>query len=157
MFLSLFFYQLRHHTGNLPKGITIGLEIRLLTENFLVSISKRIYGWEPCDKIQLQLRSWYKMPSKLLRLRLHVSRHPEMWIYGCQRSGYLRTFSEFTRVQTFGCIVRGILPVCRKNTQMHCFGKLHAFKLSSIFSLFLLMYVGWTTRSKPCLVNSVIE
>ena len=35
--------------------------------------------------------------------------------------------------------------------------KLHAFKLSSIFPLFLLMFVGWTTRSKFCLVSSAVD
>ena len=35
--------------------------------------------------------------------------------------------------------------------------KLHAFKLSSIFPFFLLMFVGWTTKSKFCLVSSVID
>ena len=35
--------------------------------------------------------------------------------------------------------------------------KLHAFKLSSIFPFFLLMFVGWTTRSKICLVSSAID
>ena len=52
-----------------------------------------------------------------LRLRLHVSRYPDVWISGCQRSGYLRSvymytcrietfnkFSAFPRVQTSGCI-----------------------------------------------------
>ena len=74
---------------------------------------------------------WHWRLSKmvfLLRLRLHVSRYPNIWILvtGCQRSGYLRsvytcrieTFSAFTLVQTSGCIIRGILAMCRRNTQM---------------------------------------
>ena len=36
------------------------------------------------------------------------------------------------------------------------FIKLHAFKLSSIFLFFLLMFVGWTTRSKFCLVSQLL-
>ena len=30
----------------------------------------------------------------------------------------IETFSAFTRVQTSGCIIRGILAMCRRNTQM---------------------------------------
>ena len=81
--------------------------------------------------------------QKNLRLRLHVSRYPDIWISGSQRSGYLRgvytyrieTFSAFTRVQISGCNIRGILAMCRRNTQMpFFFVKLHVFKFSSIFS-----------------------
>ena len=59
-----------------------------------------------------------------LRLLLHVSRYPDIWIYGCQRSGDLRsiytcqieTLSAFTRVQTSRCIIRDILALCQRNT-----------------------------------------
>ena len=55
--------------------------------------------------------------SQSLRLRSHVSRYPDIWISGSQRSGYLRgvdtyrieTFSAYTRVQTSGSIIRGIV------------------------------------------------
>ena len=48
--------------------------------------------------------------------------------------------------------------MCSRNTQCFFFlVKLHAFKLSSTLSFFLLMFVGWTTRSKFCLVSSVID
>ena len=61
-----------------------------------------------------------------LRLRLHVSRYPDIWISGCQRSGYLgsvytcriETFLAFTRLQLSRCFIRGILAMCRRNTQM---------------------------------------
>ena len=78
------------------------------------------------------------------RLRLHVSRYPDIWISGCQRSGYLRgvytcrieTFSAFTRVQTSGCIIRGILAKCRRNTQMFFFfGQVAC--LQTLFHFFL--------------------
>ena len=78
-----------------------------------------------------------------LRLRLLVSRYPDIWISGCQRSGYLRgvctcrieTFSAFTRVQTSGCIIRGILAKCRRNTQMLFFGQVAC--LQTLFHFFL--------------------
>ena len=85
------------------------------------------------------------------RLRLHVSRYPDIWISGCQRSGYLgsvytcriETFSAFTRLQISGCIIRGILAMCRRNTQMlFLLVKLHAFTLSSNVS-FLFIDVCW--------------
>ena len=105
-------------------------------------------------------------PADWLRLRLHVSRYPDIWISGCQRSGYLRsvytcrieTFSAFTRLQISGCIVRGILALCRRNTQMLFFGQVACLQtLFHFFPFFLLMFVGWTTRSKFCLVSSVID
>ena len=101
-----------------------------------------------------------------LRLRLHVPRYPDIWISGCQRSGYLRsvytyrieTFSAFTRLQISGCIIRGILAMCRRNTPMLFFWS-SCMPSNSLpfFPLFLLMFVGWTTRSKICLVSSVID
>ena len=100
------------------------------------------------------------------RLRLHVSRYPDIWISGCQRSGYLRTvytcrietFSAFTRVQTSGCIIYAVYSLCvGEIRKCFLFVKLHAFKLSSIFPFFLLKFVGWMTSSKFCLVSSVID
>ena len=51
----------------------------------------------------------------------------------------------------------GILAMCRRNTQLLFFGQVAGFKLSSIFPFFLLMFIGWTTRSKFCLVSSVMD
>ena len=104
--------------------------------------------------------------GQLCRLRLHVSRYPDIWISGCQRSGFLRSvhtcrieaFSAFTRLQISGCIIRGILALCRRNTQMLFFGQVACLQtLFHFFLSFLLMFVGWTTRSKFCLVSSVID
>ena len=82
------------------------------------------------------------------QLRLPVSSFPDIGISGCQRSRYLQsvytyriqTFSSFTRVQASRRILRGILAMCSRNTQMLFFFfflmKLHAFQLSSIFLSF---------------------
>ena len=72
-----------------------------------------------------------RVGSKCFR-RLHVSRYPDA-LY----AAYSLCVAEIRK----------------------CFSlvKLHAFKLSFIFPFFLLMFVGWTTRSKFCLVSSVID
>ena len=64
--------------------------------------------------------------------RLHVSRHPDV-LY----AAYSLCVAEIRK-----CFF---------------FVKLHAFKLSSIFPFFLLIFVGLTTRSKFCLVSSVFD
>ena len=72
-----------------------------------------------------------RVGSKRFR-RLHVSRHPDA-LY----AAYSLSVGEIRK----------------------CFFlvKLHAFKLSFIYPFFLLMFVGWTTRSKFCLVSPVID
>ena len=97
--------------------------------------------------------------SRLYRLRLHVSRYPDIWISRSQRSGYLRgvytyrieTFSAFTRVQISGCIIRGILAMCRRNTQMpFFFRQVACFQILFHFSfLFLCLLAG---RQGQCFV-----
>ena len=54
-------------------------------------------------------------------------------------------FSAFTRLRISGCIIRGILAVCRRNTQkLFLLVKLHAFTLSSNINVsFLFIDVRW--------------
>ena len=109
----------------------------------------------------MHLKQSSNLHSKAAFTRIQIS--------GSQRSGYLRgvytywieTFSAFTRVQISGCIIRGILAMCRRNTQMPFFSRqVECFQILFHFSFFFFiffMFVGWTTRSKFCLVSSVID
>ena len=72
-----------------------------------------------------------RVGSKRFR-RLHVSRHPDA------------LYAAFS-------LSVGEIRMC------FFLVKLHAFKLSFIFPIFLLIFVGWTTRSKFCLVSPVID
>ena len=64
-----------------------------------------------------------------LRLRLHVSRYQDIWISGCQRSGYLRsvytcrieTFLAFTRVQTSRMHFTAAYSLCVGETRNRLF------------------------------------
>ena len=83
--------------------------------------------------VERVLRCRVRRPLALsLRLRLHVSRHPD--IFGAFTRIGSKRFSAFTRLQTSGCIIRGILAVCRTNTQMHFFGQVVLFCI--VFNIF---------------------